>query len=221
MSCIFTDLNDKYMKMKKEISNHVNSSQKEKSDKVFDDPNLLPIIINYKEINESNNYLIKDLLEKEKLLMNFISHLIQNSQRMNKIQENMKAQLNQSSSESARDVVLVMNEIKPQVLSELESLHNWDVYDAKIIIKFWNKFQSNVNYVFYSNLVQLGNALYQRNLDDQSPFLYDLNDYGLNSKIEENISKAMYNLENKYKIMLRSDRELFMEHKTYIVEKKK
>ena len=135
MSCIFTDLNDKYMKMKKEISNHVNSSQKEKSDKVFDDPNLLPIIINYKEINESNNYLIKDLLEKEKLLMNFISHLIQNSQRMNKIQENMKAQLNQSSSESARDVVLVMNEIKPQVLSELESLHNWDVYDAKIIIK--------------------------------------------------------------------------------------
>ena len=39
MSCIFTDLNDKYMKMKKEISNHVNSSQKEKSDKVFDDPN--------------------------------------------------------------------------------------------------------------------------------------------------------------------------------------
>ena len=65
MSCIFTDLNDKYMKMKKEISNHVNSSQKEKSDKVFDDPNLLPIIINYKEINESNNYLIKDLLEKD------------------------------------------------------------------------------------------------------------------------------------------------------------
>ena len=90
-----------------------------------------------------------------------------------------------------------------------------------MIFTFWNKFQFNVKYIFFSNLSVAGNAILQSTSDKGKPMVFDLSCFEVNSLVEDNISKAMYNLENKYKIMLRSDRELFMDRKLLIVEKKK
>jgi hypothetical protein len=80
----------------------------------------------------------------------------------------------------------------------------------------------NINYIFYLTNSNIANNIdLVVPLDKNNPIVIDFNSSEVTSKIEENISKAMYNLENKYKILHRSDRELFMECKPMVVEKKK
>ncbi len=222
MNNIYTELNSKYLSLRQDIKHIIKSNQKEMNKK-YDDPENITHLSTINELCENNINLNFEMNEKFNILYNFLSNLKNYSFKIFKFFERFKEQHNHSYDETIKE----RNRIHFQHISE-EDIHsignpiNWDFKETVKILNFLNKFQMNMNYIFYFTNSNIANNIEFVDPDDRNiPIVIDYNSHEVTSKIEENISKAMYNLENKYKILHRSDRELFMERKPLVVEKKK
>ncbi len=222
MNNIYTELNSKYLSLRQDIKHIIKSNQKEMNKK-YDDPENISHISTINELCENNINLNFEMNEKFNILYNFLSNLKRYSLKICKFFQRFKEQHNHSYDETIKESNrLNFQHITEDDIQNIGNLMNWDFKDTVKILNFLNKFQLNINYIFYLTNSNIANNIdLVVPLDKNNPIVIDFNSSEVTSKIEENISKAMYNLENKYKILHRSDRELFMECKPMVVEKKK
>jgi len=222
MNNIYTELNSKYLGLRQEIKQIIKSNKKE-INKKYDDPENISHISTINELCENNINLNFEMNEKFNILYNFLSNLKRYSLKICKFFQRFKEQHNHSYDETIKESNrLNFQHITEDDIQNIGNLMNWDFKDTVKILNFLNKFQLNINYIFYLTNSNIANNIdLVVPLDKNNPIVIDFNSSEVTSKIEENISKAMYNLENKYKILHRSDRELFMECKPMVVEKKK
>lgn len=91
---------------------------------------------------------------------------------------------------------------------------------------FFNNFQYNIMYLFTSYVMSISHEIYNKrntpqNLLNIKPIIIPIFQSELNIILDDYITKALFHLENKYKILSRSEREIFKDHKPIIEDNKK
>lgn len=221
MNGVYTELSKQYIELKDQLK-RVNKNAKRDREKKFDDPVFLEKLKITSEVIENNKTVQEEVNELETVMKNFIYNLQDCSRKINKLIVNFKVQPNHSMSEYTRDHIEKAEEgIPEKLIRSLGSIKDWNKIERETLFKFLNHFNYSLRFVYNLNLISVTHTLETNDVPNFGFTIVDLKSENVLNKIEENISKAMYNLENKYKILLRSDRELFMDRKTFIVEKKK